>query len=146
MNNALKKIIILSLTCVMLLGSTLTVNAAPPELLDLAVRTNSAKIGTKDGYGYKYNTTLRWDYSSNSVNGYYLTVTKYNDTSERYYIRQTITTNPTTTSDDIYGLEPGKYFFALYAIDANYNLLKTHYYYVFYIDYNGGSREIYFDY
>lgn len=73
--------------------------------------------------GYKYNMTLEWIASPNSVRGYYLAVQDANN-PKRWLIKQTCTTNPRATSEDIYGLPAnGSYNVYLYALDKDYKLL-----------------------
>lgn len=78
-------------------------------------------LGTSNN-GYRYNTTLSWPRSKNSVRGYYIAV--QNDTTKVWVIKSTMTTNPNVTRDTVYGLKPGTYYNVyIYPLDANYKLL-----------------------
>lgn len=85
------------------------------------------------------NTDLQWEQDSKATHGYYLTVEKLNNRGS-YPIKCTITSSPSETWTDIYGLREGDYIIYINSIGNNYELLDSHTTMLMHTDYNGGTR------
>lgn len=105
------------------------------SVLDSYTWIDSSLVGKYSSDGYQYNVTFSWKYSPYSVHGYYVGVQRVSDGV--WVIKNTATTDPWCTRDDIYGLRPGFYRFYVSAIEGDYQLMDTHYGVLAYVDYSG---------
>lgn len=129
---ALKRSLSVTMACVMLIAfSLLKVQAADKMYID--AYPGPASVGTTYNGGL-YNTTVRWQKSSLSVRGYFMTV--YNSSGTKV-ISTTVTSNPNQTTERLFGLRAGNYYIFISALDSNYKLTDSHWGLRIYMDYTG---------
>lgn len=104
------------------------------NLLMVRLKIHEEKVGTYYD-GYMYNITFEWDSSAQAAQGYCLNV--LNSAGQRIILTYV---SKTESELNVYGLPEGTYAFLVSAIDANGNILDSHYGAYAYVDYSGEGR------